>query len=268
MLNASYTFGKIFNIPLKLHISLLIPLFWALNTGNVAISLLFVIGIMASITAHELAHCVVAQHYGCRVREIKLTLIGGIASLNELPKRPREEMIMAAAGPAVSLLIGAALILVSKLAPNPASPWGETFYTMRNVGVILALTMHLGMVNIVIGVFNLIPAIPLDGGRILRAALTPQQGFVRATFTSMRIGKILAVILGILSIRWGNFPLFIIAVFIFFGAVREYAQARVKQMMGGEWFSQDESVEDDEVEVSASPWEKKKGKKRIRIKRD
>ena len=268
MLTTSYTLGRIWDIPLRLHVSLLIPVIWALGTSNTLLALLFIIGIAASVAAHELAHCFVALRTGCRVKEIKLTLIGGIASIYELPRRPRDEMIMAAAGPAVSILLGILLVSLSAPLARSSTNWAETFYNTRRVSVLVALTRDLGIFNLVIGVFNLIPAIPLDGGRIFRAALAHKQGYLRATFTAMRVGRIVAILLGITALRLGSFTLFLISLFVYFGAGREYAQARIRQLRDPSWFAGRGSANDSEVEVSPSPWQEKRQRKRIRIQRD
>lgn len=248
MFNTSYTIGHVWDIPVKLHITLLFILPWVLG-DNLLGSLLIIAGVLASITAHELAHCYVSLKNGSRVKDIKLTLIGGVASIYDPPDNPTDEILMAAAGPAASLVLGLVLCGLSAISGGSV------------------LFMWLGAFNLIIGIFNLLPAIPMDGGRILRAALARRQGYVRGTFTATRLGKTLAILLAILSFRFG-FTLFLIAVFVYIGATAEYAQARIRSVQNPGWFKTHQNAGDNEVEVSSSPWSSDKPNERIRMHRD
>ena len=133
-------------------------LYWIVGA---VISLLF----FASVLAHELSHSLVANRFGIRVRDITLFIFGGASTLEGEAQRPRDEALIAAAGPFTSLAIGAVLFGIDVLV---------------NQQEILAIVGWLGFINITLGLFNLIPGFPMDGGRILRAALAKRMSFVRA----------------------------------------------------------------------------------------
>jgi len=137
--------------------------------------------ILGSILLHELAHSIVAQKYGLKVKEIELYLFGGVSKIEEEPRTPKSEILISAVGPISSLLIGGLLLLVLFIIPIPLS-----------VGVIITL-FYSGISNIGLGLFNLLPAFPIDGGRILRAFLWyRRKNLVSATKTASRIGSFFA----------------------------------------------------------------------------
>ena len=145
-------------------------------------------GLLLSIALHELGHSLVAMAFGCKVRDITLMLIGGRATLLSMPRKAWQEFLVAIAGPAVSLLlalIGLVLIPMLPLLPNVAKASFAIF----------------GYINLVLGLFNLAPAFPMDGGRVLRAFL--QQFFMtrlKATWIASRIGRILAIVFALWNI--------------------------------------------------------------------
>jgi Zn-dependent protease/CBS domain-containing protein len=191
--------------------------------------LLVALALFASVLLHELAHSLYALAHGGKVRSITLLMIGGISELTEAPRRPAEEAWMALAGPATSLLAGGAfyLLLVA---------------TRGSVGFDLRFALYyLAQLNVVLGLFNLLPAFPLDGGRILRALLARRHGPVRATQVAAAVGKAIAVLLGLSGLASGNFLLAIIAFFVFIGAQAEQhavlarailGELRVRELMG------------------------------------
>jgi Zn-dependent protease/CBS domain-containing protein len=174
-----------------------LPLLWGLVVA---------VGLFASVALHELAHTLVAMRLGGRVREITLMLLGGVSQIERPLERPAAEALMAAAGPALSIVLGLGLGLLARL-PMPDAAR-------------LALR-SLASINIVLGVFNMLPAFPMDGGRVLRAALASRLGFARATRVAARVGKVAAVLFGIVGALAGNFLLLFIALFIFSGAEYE-----------------------------------------------
>jgi len=189
------------------------------NPGAVLYLMLLEVCALASIALHELGHSYVAIRNRCRVRAITLTFIGGIAEMENIPLRPRAEFLMATAGPAVSLALGALCILVGTAAGSYLDP------ILFLAGIPLNFTQCVGVINVGLAFFNMIPAFPMDGGRVLRAWLAPQLGRLRATLVASIIGKAIAVFLGLvglLGINTGLWMLMIVAGFVFFAAGHEY----------------------------------------------
>jgi Zn-dependent protease/predicted transcriptional regulator len=178
------------------------------------------------VTLHELGHSLVAQHFGIPVREIVLTPLGGIAMITRNPDKPLHELIIAIAGPSVNVLIALLLFLITG-----ATMQATLLDARGSIGEILSrpsfevMILWLFAANISLAVFNMIPAFPLDGGRVLRAFLAMFMSFSTATAVAATIGQFAAIGLGILGILNGNFILILIAVFVFFGAERETVQA-------------------------------------------
>ena len=260
MLRSSYKIGEVLGIPIKLHVSLVLVVFLLMMRFGPVSGLLMELGLVLSIVLHELGHSVVAIHKGCRVREITLMCIGGAAQMSSIPTRPLDELLMALAGPAVSLVIGYACVSIGPYIPLP------------NVrGYPINVVQLIGWTNFVLVVFNLLPSFPMDGGRVLRAALTPKLGRLRATFIAARLGKIMAVLFGIYGFRTDNWILVFIAFFVFIAAGNEYRMVQIQEAAkrggfgpwdifgGGE--PPDEPDDDDKVIISPPPYEKGRGSK-------
>jgi len=181
---------------------------------------LFIIALFACVVLHEFGHIVAARRYGIRTPDVTLLPIGGVASLERMPEKPGQEIVVAMAGPAVNLVI--ALVLMFVL--------GAHFDLSQMAQLEQAQTSFLGRIaaaNVMLFVFNLIPAFPMDGGRVLRALLAISMGYTRATRVAASIGQGLAVLFAFLGLM-GNPLLVLIAVFIFLAASGEagYVQAR------------------------------------------
>lgn len=232
MIKRSYLLTKVMGIPVRVHITLVILLiFVALKFGIGGI--LYAIGILVSIAAHELGHSWVAIRKGCRVREIMLLPIGGVAKMDSIPSRPMDEFLVAAAGPLTSLILAALFGWIGRFA--------FPFISMCYVNLMLCL-------------FNLLPSFPMDGGRIFRAFMTPRLGRLKATALAARIGRIMAVAGGIWGLYWHDYFLVLIAIFIYQAAGAEY-RAVYMQQMSQEWFTAGQQVD---VEVSPPPYARKK----------
>ncbi len=196
------------------------PLYGA-GFGVVLMLLLF-----TCVTLHELGHSLVAQHFGIPVREIVLTPLGGIAMITRKPEKPSHELMIAIAGPLVNVLIALVLFVITG-----ATMQATMLNARGSIGDMITrpsfevTVLWLFAANISLAVFNMIPAFPLDGGRVLRAVLATFMSFSKATAVAATIGQLAAIGLGILGILNGNFILVLIAVFIFFGAERESVQA-------------------------------------------
>jgi stage IV sporulation protein FB len=181
------------------------------------LGLVVVCGFFASIALHELGHAAVAMRYGCGVQQILLLPIGGVAQLSHLPEQPRAEVAIALAGPAVSLGIGVAAMALA-----------YPFHALGAEGTAVCFNA-IGAVNLMLCLFNLLPCFPMDGGRVLRAGLTPRIGRLRATFVATRIGRSLAIVLGLIGVWRLNLILVAIAVFVFRAAGREYRMIRIQE---------------------------------------
>lgn len=162
----------------------------------------------ASVLLHELGHAVVARRLGVRVESIELGFFGGAARMVSLPTSARHEIAIAAAGPAVSVVLAAL---------------GLGLGAVTGVELIALI----GWINVVIAAFNLIPALPMDGGRILRALLTWKWSYVRATDLAVTLARGFAVLLVIAAIAWGQWTLGLMAVFLWMLGTRERAIARM-----------------------------------------
>lgn len=216
--------AKVWGIPIKVHFSLLILLpFIAFRfspmIGNDFIAwilgLTLAVGLFFCIALHELGHSLVALKMNCRVREILLLPIGGAAQLERIPSLPWQELVMAIAGPAVSMLLGVICLLAA--------------FSMGNTYAGKALEI-MGKINIILAVFNLIPSFPMDGGRVFRALLTPKLGRLRATRWAANIGKMIAVIFGLIGATQPyNLFLIAIAFFLYSTASGEYRMVQIEE---------------------------------------
>ena len=180
----------------------------------------FIVALFVCVVLHEFGHIIAARRYGIRTSDITLLPIGGVASLERMPEKPSQEIVVALAGPAVNVVI--ALILMFVL--------GARFDLTQMAQLEQAqstLTGRIAAANLVLFAFNLIPAFPMDGGRVLRALLATWLGYTRATRVAASIGQALAVVFGFLGL-FGNPLLVLVAVFIFLAASGEagYVQAR------------------------------------------
>ena len=219
----SYTIGSVFGIPLKLHITfpMLIIGYAALFgyqygwmaafRGAILIFLLFICVIL-----HELAHSKQAQRYGVNVRDVTLLPIGGVSNMEQIPEEPDQELKMALAGPLTSFAIGIVLLSL-----NLIFGLDVTEFNLEKLATSLGyLPVYLAWINIFLAVFNLLPAFPMDGGRVVRAYLAERMEFARATRIAASIGKIFAILFGIVGLIINPFLIFI-AFFVYLGASSE-----------------------------------------------
>jgi Zn-dependent protease len=231
----SFKVARIAGIDVRIHATFFILLAWlgyeawsrhgTLIAGIAEVG--FVLALFLCVVLHEYGHALVARRFGCATRDITVLPIGGVARLERLPERPSHELLVAIAGPAVNFVIAGALggyLVVFR--PDQLQPDGTAEVLS------LSFPLRLFLVNVLLGVFNLVPAFPMDGGRVLRALLAMRMDYARATNIAARVGQGLALLLGLLGLQ-SNLMLVLIAVFIWFGASAEAAAVRTKSMLVG-----------------------------------
>lgn len=219
------TLGKLFGVEVKIHGTFLILLAFLalsglLNGGpwQAVLSLGLSVIVFSIVVAHEFGHILAARKFGFKTRDVILSPIGGMARLEGLPSKPHQEMIVAAAGPAVNLVLAGLGYLVQPL-----------FAFNTPAGILLsALTGWFVAINVALLLFNLIPALPMDGGRILRAALSKRMGRVRATEIAAKVARWSALLMAGYAIFSGHLMLLIIAGFVYFASWMEVVQAKVQ----------------------------------------
>ncbi len=214
----SFKVGSIFGIPIKVHVTFLFLLiFIAIVGGSPAKGLygvLFVILVFFCVILHELSHSLVAIHYGHKVRSITLLPIGGMAQMDDIPEDSKQEILISLAGPFSSLAISGLLFIILFLSQVPVS-WMDAQSLFEG-----NMMLNLFWINIFLAGFNIIPAFPMDGGRVLRGVLGIFMDHMKATRIAVFIGQIFAIILFFLGIFY-NWWLALIAVFIYLGAEGE-----------------------------------------------
>ncbi|MEW5801849.1 MAG: site-2 protease family protein [bacterium] len=216
----SFQVGKFFGIPLKIHVTFwLLLLFVALSSGKQAgvqggvHGVIFVALLFACVVLHELGHSVVAQRLGIRVRDIILLPIGGISQMEKIPDEPKSELFISAIGPVISLTLALLFFAVARLLGlSTAIPQGSLLDGNVLVGLF--------WINLILGIFNLLPAFPMDGGRVLRALLALRMEYIQATHIAVSVGQVFAIFFFFYGLFY-NFWLALIGIFIYMGAEGE-----------------------------------------------
>jgi Zn-dependent protease/CBS domain-containing protein len=237
----SWRIGSIAGIALHVHATFLILLAWigiseyrSSGSAQSAINgLVFVLAVFATVVLHELGHAVAARRYGIKTRDITLLPIGGVARLERMPREPRQELVVALAGPAVNVVIAA--LLYGWLQATGGVPANLPSTSMSANITDPAFISQLLAVNLWLVLFNLIPAFPMDGGRVLRAVLAMRnRDYARATETAARVGKFFALVFAIVGFFVvGNPFLVFIALFVWLGAAGEAAAAQTTATLDG-----------------------------------
>ena len=217
----SFPIGRLFGSEVRVHVTFFLLLAWIAiahyqqgGTAAAVNGVLFIIAIFACVVAHEFGHALTARRYGIRTPDITLLPIGGLARLERMPEKPREEIIVALAGPAVNVVIAAVLILFLNAKFDLSA-----LERLDNPG--LSFMVRLASVNVFLVLFNLIPAFPMDGGRVLRALLAIWYPRTQATNIAARIGQALAFGFGFIGLMTGNALLIFIAIFVYLAATAE-----------------------------------------------
>ncbi len=224
----SATLGRFAGIDVKVHATFLLVLAWvgwsawraAGSLGVTFEAIAFVLAIFFCVVLHEFGHALTARRYGVETRDIILLPIGGVARLDRIPDNPRQELWIALAGPAVNVAIAGTVAAWLTL----TGTWQSPEALAATGGSFLE---RLVLVNVVLTLFNLLPAFPMDGGRILRALLGLHMRHVDATRIAARVGQLMAVGFAVLAF-FGNPFLLLIAAFVWIGATREAHMARLR----------------------------------------
>ena len=219
----SWKLGRVAGIDLYLHSTfVLLLVLIALTQGGLP-AVVFTMAVFGCVLLHELGHALTARGFGIPTASITLYPIGGVARLERLPRAPGAELLITIAGPAVNLAIAAGLGL-ALWAGGLLEPWAAESVIGRFVETLMAA-------NIMLAVFNLLPAFPMDGGRIVRALLSGWLGRARATEIAATLGQVLAVALPLVLMGFGLFnPLhLILAAFLYLAARSELAQVRAEE---------------------------------------
>lgn len=219
----SFSIGKLFGSELRVHATFFLLVVWIgisawTSAGPVAaiVNVGFILALFGCVVAHEFGHALTARRFGIRTPDITLLPIGGMARLEKMPEKPQEEILVALAGPAVNIVIWAAITILLGV---------ET--RLNAIGAIedpaQGFLGRLAVVNLFLALFNMLPAFPMDGGRVLRAALNIPLGRVRATQIAAGAGQAIAFLFGVLGLTSGNPLLILIGVFVYFAAEAEYS---------------------------------------------
>jgi Zn-dependent protease len=213
----SFKLTRIAGTDVNIHLTFFLLLAWIGHTSG-ATGVLFVVLLFGCVLLHEFGHVFAARAFGVRTPDITLYPIGGVARLERMPKKPFQELMVALAGPAVNVVI--ALFLFGLIGA------GTVMGALTNPSG--SFLVQLAVVNVWLVIFNLIPAFPMDGGRVLRSVLAMRMNRSRATDIAAQVGKVFAVGFGVLGLFYNPMLIFI-AIFVYFGATQEAIAARMEE---------------------------------------
>ncbi len=229
----SWKIGQFAGIGVYVHATFFLLIGWVVlvhwqQGHNLAVTLLgvgFILAIFACVVLHEFGHALTAKKYGIKTRDITLLPIGGVARLERMPDDPKQELWVALAGPMVNVVIAAVLLLWLHFT--------HTFQPLGRLGMVSgSFAQRLMMVNVFLVLFNMLPAFPMDGGRVLRALLATRLDYSTATHVAANIGQGMALFFGFVGLFTNPFLLFI-ALFVWIGAAQEASMVQMKTALGG-----------------------------------
>jgi len=236
-MDRSFLLGQYRGIPVKVHwtfgLMVMAILFIGIRNGNnlleIGIFLLLILSLFACVILHEFGHALVAKKYNVATRDIIISPIGGVARLERIPTKPMDELWIAIAGPLVNVVL--AFICLITLYAISSTP----FHIINNEDISLntptEFLQTIFYINIILFLFNLLPAFPMDGGRVIRALLSLRYTRKKATKIAMILGKIFSVIFIITAILIPHYILGFIGMFIFYMADSEYKSVKIEQLL-------------------------------------
>ncbi|MCL6106597.1 MAG: site-2 protease family protein [Actinobacteria bacterium] len=237
----SFKVGRVFGIELRIHVTFFLILLFAAYIwgvgyhegvpgafyGVLVISVLFVF-----VVVHELSHSRLAQHYGAEVASITLLPIGGVSLLKKMPEEPSQELLVSLVGPLSNVVIGILFVILYAFLPGKAPTTTSQAFVNVLTGIsVQGFVLYMAFINILLALFNLIPAFPLDGGRVLRSFLAGHMSYTRATRIAVRVGQTFAFVLGIGGLLIGQWLWILIAIFIYMGAEQEGSGTEMKSIL-------------------------------------
>ena len=225
--------GKVAGIRVQVHFTFLIFMAWIVLSGlfagktqqAVLENTLFMLALFGCVVLHEFGHALTARHYGILTKDITLLPIGGVARLERMPDDPRQELWVALAGPAVHVVIAAGLWIWLYVTRGGVNLAGIDISTG-------SLAERILIVNLSLVVFNMLPAFPMDGGRVVRALLATRMEYTRATQIAANLGQGMALLFGIVGFFYNPMLMFI-ALFVWIGAAQESSMVLMKSALGG-----------------------------------
>ncbi|HEY6255840.1 MAG TPA: site-2 protease family protein [Xanthobacteraceae bacterium] len=228
----SLNIGTIAGTAVRIHITFLLFLGWIFAADYASggpdeawTGLIFMVLLFACVLAHEFGHIFTARAFGVATPDVTLLPIGGVARLERIPEEPYQEFLIAIAGPAVNVVIGLALVVLAGAHLDPGTLAGVD--NARN-----SMIDRLAIVNLFLAVFNMIPAFPMDGGRVLRALLASRLGYTRATEIAAAVGQGAAFLLGFIGLFYNPLLIFI-AIFVYLAAASEAHMVALRAMSHG-----------------------------------
>jgi len=229
----SMRLGRLFGIDVYMHMTFLLLLAWVgvshylphHDLAEAWSGIVFILVLFAIVVLHELGHALTARRFGIRTRDITLLPIGGVARLERMPEDPRQELLVAVAGPAVNVGL-AAIVAVFMMAVAGSQLTGEVSLVGGD------FLRKLLWINLALAIFNMIPAFPMDGGRVLRALLAMRMDYVHATQVAATVGQVLAFGFGFIGLFTNPFLVFI-ALFVWMGAAGEASMVQMKSSLAG-----------------------------------
>ena len=227
----SLKIAKLAGIDIFIHFTFFVLVTWVAfiqrklngSIGAAFSGVAFILAVFTCVVLHELGHALAAKKYGIRTQDIILLPIGGVARLEKMPNQPIQELWVALAGPAVNVVI-AALLAVYLWITNTLIPDNQLTMTTA------AFIERIMGINIFLVLFNMIPAFPMDGGRVLRALLATRLAYIKATKVSANLGQGIALLFGVIGLFYNPILLFI-AFFVWMGAAQETRMVRVKSVL-------------------------------------
>lgn len=236
----SWRIARVRGIDVKIHATFVFALIWgAMIWGEGRLEgwlygAFLTLILFTVVLAHELGHAIAAQRYGIKVQDIVLLPIGGVARLSRMPEKPSQELVVSLAGPAVNLGIALLLapVLLYGMALQMQAGSGLGLPAIAEPGL-FNLVAFLVIINISLLVFNMIPAFPMDGGRVLRSLLAMKLPYGQATSIASVIGRFFAIAFGVFGLMTGNVGLALVAMFVFFGAGAENQEVAQRESLRG-----------------------------------